>query len=68
MEQLVGGEGSISEVVIIVAISDGLSNCIFHTDWNDVNIWRKTNNAIEKEKITGVMSLSWGISYEVNQY
>ena len=38
MEHLVGGEGSISEVVVIVAISDGLSNCIFHTDWNDVNI------------------------------
>ena len=29
----------------------GYLNVYFHTAWNDINIWRKIDNWIEKEKI-----------------
>lgn len=52
------GEAGINEVVVIVAVCDGLSKCIFHTAWNNINIWRKIDNSVEKEKIpSGIFEL-----------
>ena len=59
---------SMKLLLLLLLFLMGYLNVYFHTAWNDTNIWRKIDNSIEKEKITRMVSLNWGISHKANQH
>lgn len=60
-------KGVSMKLLLLLLFLMGYLNVYFHTAWNNINIWRKIDNSIEKEKIPRVVSLNWRISHKANQ-
>lgn len=46
------------KLLLLLLFVMGYLNVYFHTAWNNINIWRKIDNSVEKEKIpSGIFEL-----------